>query len=770
MKPWILFIFLLLSSSAEAGTYWVSKQGNDGNACTNSATDPGNGGAKLTINEGVKCLVSAGDTLNIKSGTYHDDWGGSYRYTVGGCDNFNSGTCPPNGTPGNYTTIQAAPGHERQVILTISQSSRDQFWEFRGFVQWLAFKGLVLNATGNLHRGIEANCTPPNFDCANTGQGIPLPSHFLFENNEVFGARESCFHGIGEQGIFRGNDIHNCGSGFFDHGMYLGGEGLIIENNRVHHNSSYGIQLRINSNVPFSNAIVRNNLTYDNVSAGIVTEQGPGHKIYNNVNYSTKQGQTSGFQISYTWDSFVFNNTSYNDNVCISVGPNATNIQVADNICVNSLQGIQQDQGDNNSGNTYTNNLTTGGNIFVDTSAENFQLASATGPASNNSGTHTAYFTTDANGTPRPQGAGWDRGACERPADGSTPKCPNLTASTPPASTPPSITILTPVAGSRYITNTQNHVLTGIASCGTGSFSSITWSNNQGGSGSAVGTTPWSFTGTGATLTPYQINTIIVVLTCTGTSPLIATATLSIAYNPPELIGAWSFDENSGSAPQDTSGKGNHGSFGAGVAYTTSSKYGVSALNFSGGSVTIPNAASLKIVGGFSMSAWVSPDLVYTDFRAIMVKNYDEYLYATSAYGACLNGAILGGFGDGVNNNNACSSTLLPITPQYSCVAVTYDGTALTLYRDKSAITTITKDYEFPRTGTGTLQIGNSQFSEAFDGRIDEVRLYNYGISASQVATDCDTQIGGAPPAAPSSVKIGTVGVKIGDKDVKLGF
>ena len=68
---------------------------------------------------------------------------------------------------------------------------------------------------------------------------------------------------------------------------------------------------------------------------------------------------------------------------------------------------------------------------------------------------------------------------------------------------------------------------------------------------------------------------------------------------------------------------------------------------------------------------------------------------------------------------------------------------------------------------TGTLQIGNNQFSEGFVGTIDDVYVYNYAVDASQIQTD----MAEGAPSAPVGLKIGSgTSVKIGaSTSVKLG-
>jgi hypothetical protein len=43
------------------------------------------------------------------------------------------------------------------------------------------------------------------------------------------------------------------------------------------------------------------------------------------------------------------------------------------------------------------------------------------------------------------------------------------------------------------------------------------------------------------------------------------------------------------------------------------------------------------------------------------------------------------------------------------------------------------------QVGTGILQIGNNTFNEAFIGLIDEVYIYNYARTITEIQTDMNT-------------------------------
>jgi hypothetical protein len=82
---------------------------------------------------------------------------------------------------------------------------------------------------------------------------------------------------------------------------------------------------------------------------------------------------------------------------------------------------------------------------------------------------------------------------------------------------------------------------------------------------------------------------------------------------------------------------------------------------------------------------------------------------------------------------------------QWSHLALTYDGSNATLYVNGTEVG------QEPLTGQlnddgGDLHIGgHAFFSEYFEGRIDEVRIYNIVQTGAQIQTDMNTPIGAAP-------------------------
>jgi hypothetical protein len=196
-----------------------------------------------------------------------------------------------------------------------------------------------------------------------------------------------------------------------------------------------------------------------------------------------------------------------------------------------------------------------------------------------------------------------------------------------------------------------------------------------------------------------------------------------------DLIAYWKFDEATGTTATDSSGNRNTGTLMNGPQWTP----GIvgTALYFDGVShnVTVMDSNSLNPSKAFTLSAWVKPASTFADFRSILAKNYKYYLYA-SGTGFCGDGSPLGGIHEG-SDIAVCQPFLLP-TNTWTNLGLTYDGSTLVLYRN--GVATVSSPISTALSPTaGTLQIGASEYGEYFKGAIDEVRIYNRALTATDI-------------------------------------
>jgi hypothetical protein len=230
--------------------------------------------------------------------------------------------------------------------------------------------------------------------------------------------------------------------------------------------------------------------------------------------------------------------------------------------------------------------------------------------------------------------------------------------------------------------------------------------------------------------------------------PLSAYVTGTVTVTPPPslgLVGAWSFDETSGTTAGDASGRGNAGLI-SGAARTTG-RYG-NGLRFDGVDdwVTVEDDATLDLSRGMTLEAWVRPTSPAPVWTTVLLKEQANQL-AYALYASTDAGVPAGHVyteGDIALRGPAA----LPLD-QWSHLATTWDGSTMRLYVNGVEVASM------PLEGTaiessGPLRIGgNAVWSEFFVGMIDEVRVYDRALTPAQIVADRDTRIGKGGGTAP---------------------
>ena len=203
---------------------------------------------------------------------------------------------------------------------------------------------------------------------------------------------------------------------------------------------------------------------------------------------------------------------------------------------------------------------------------------------------------------------------------------------------------------------------------------------------------------------------------------------------------AYGFNEANGVLQvTDASGQGNTGTI-SGATRTASGKFG-RALSFNGTSawVTVADAASLDLTTGMTIEAWVRPSAL-TGWRTVVLKEAPSGL-AYALYSG--NGAsrAAGYVSTGTGADIGVNGTSNLVLNTWTHVAVTHDGATLRMFvngveaNSEAASGAVT-------TSTGVLRIGgNAYWGEYFKGIMDEVRIYNRALTASEIQADMVTPI-----------------------------
>ncbi|MDJ0911354.1 MAG: DNRLRE domain-containing protein [Woeseiaceae bacterium] len=196
-------------------------------------------------------------------------------------------------------------------------------------------------------------------------------------------------------------------------------------------------------------------------------------------------------------------------------------------------------------------------------------------------------------------------------------------------------------------------------------------------------------------------------------------------------IAHWNFNEGSGSTATDVVG-GRIGTLTNGPAWAA----GVldSAIRFDGSNdrINVPHDNGLNLVSEMTLSAWVNADSL-KPFQMVMTKgdNGEPENYWLAMEGNRLNF----GFIDGGLYAQYTSSTLSLQAGTWHHVAATFDDVAneVVLYVDGTSQTFASTNT--PAGNNERLIIGSSYYGgEAFDGILDDVRIYDRVLGSGEIA------------------------------------
>lgn len=219
--------------------------------------------------------------------------------------------------------------------------------------------------------------------------------------------------------------------------------------------------------------------------------------------------------------------------------------------------------------------------------------------------------------------------------------------------------------------------------------------------------------------------------------------------DPVSLVGAWGFDESSGTVAHDGSGYGDDGVVSG--AKRVAGKFG-SALQFDGrnDSVTVPDASQLDLRNAMTIEAWVKPDTAGGVWRSIAIKEHGKNL----DYGLYSNAGSDGATGYlFTDRERQVANAGALANGRWSHVAMTWDGTMSRLYVNGKLVRSSAVKGSLT-TSSGALRIGGNQvWGEYFDGTIDELRIYNRALSSTELQGDQTTAVASLRVAAKSTAK-----------------
>ncbi|MEK7699999.1 MAG: LamG-like jellyroll fold domain-containing protein [Planctomycetota bacterium] len=302
--------------------------------------------------------------------------------------------------------------------------------------------------------------------------------------------------------------------------------------------------------------------------------------------------------------------------------------------------------------------------------------------------------------------------------------------------TTPVITITSPTSSATYTTASNTISLGGSASDSGSGISSVTWSSDKGGSGTASGTTNWTI----SDITLSSGDNVITV-TVTDSANNTVSATITVAYN---LQAFYTFSEGTGTTTADSSGNSKNGTI-QGATWTTG-KNG-SGLSFNGTSdyVSIPCMNYDEL----SISAWFyknrkdakSADAIFGGWRrnsnVQLQEGFDLRFYPKTPH--TLRFVVVTQNASGSRTTKTARYKLVNSAGSWYHAACTYNKTtgAQKLYVNGQLVATQTHpagNTVVPLTSYSDMRIGHSRvIAGYFNGSIDDVRLYNSALSDEEV-------------------------------------
>ena len=216
-----------------------------------------------------------------------------------------------------------------------------------------------------------------------------------------------------------------------------------------------------------------------------------------------------------------------------------------------------------------------------------------------------------------------------------------------------------------------------------------------------------------------------------GVSPSVLPSTNCVSGISCGLVGYWTFDGKDmvGGVARDRSGNGNNGNL---INIATSTFYTLGKIgqgfNFDGVDdyVNINSSTSLSPTARITMSAWVRPNKQSSvAYMAVIEKSLSYNMYIRQ------DGIVLV-FLTGVNNWVTTSGSIDLFNGGWHHIVTTYDGTTQILYIDNKLISSTSASGSIT-TNSNAVKIGDSG-GVPVKGLIDDVRIYNRGLSVSEIS------------------------------------
>jgi hypothetical protein len=200
------------------------------------------------------------------------------------------------------------------------------------------------------------------------------------------------------------------------------------------------------------------------------------------------------------------------------------------------------------------------------------------------------------------------------------------------------------------------------------------------------------------------------------------------------LKGDWKFDENTGTTAADVSGSGNTATLISGAGWTTGQNGSAVSLDGVDDYVQVGAQSSLVMTNTGTLTTWIYPTGAGSNAFAGGTILAKEGEYVINRFP---DGTIQWGFANGDPGWQFINTGYVAPLNQWTHIAITYDNGVIKTYANGSLVHTYSGSGfigdQYP--SQNDFRIGGRQLNpQLFQGRIDEVRVYNRALSAREIS------------------------------------
>jgi hypothetical protein len=215
-----------------------------------------------------------------------------------------------------------------------------------------------------------------------------------------------------------------------------------------------------------------------------------------------------------------------------------------------------------------------------------------------------------------------------------------------------------------------------------------------------------------------------------------------VVEEPPAPVGHWTFDEGAGDVVADVSGNGNDGVIDGnptwidGIEGTALEFHGLGAAGGGGDYINCGNDASLDIAGPISIALWIRPDAEDPEGQGTETAPMAKAMSGVSPW----NWQVRYGW----NSPEPYMAFTFNTSPrawayvnqnltqgEWAHIACSHDGETLKCYLN--GVETDSTSMGEIATGEAPVLIGSDGWGCDWIGAIDDVRIYNVGLSGDEI-------------------------------------